>query len=73
MRAKAQATALKSIDEKMKTKSGMLAAQFLLGQRYIDAFQKQAKKENTFITKLEMSSVANNINEVLNMIPQKKE
>lgn len=50
----------------------MLAAQFLLGQRYIDAFQKQARKENTFITKVDLGSVSGNVNESLNMIPENK-
>ena len=51
----------------------MLASQFLLGQRYIEAFEKQAKKENTFITRIDLGYVAGNVDDALHMIPEKKQ
>jgi hypothetical protein len=56
----------------MTSKQGMLAAQFLLGQRYIDAFGKQARKENTFITRVDLGYVSSNVDDSLKMIPQNK-
>jgi hypothetical protein len=44
----------------------------LLGQRYIEAFAKQARKENTFITTLNLGEVSNTVDDALHMIPQKK-
>ena len=52
---------MKQIDDKMKTPAGMLAAQFLLGQRYIEAFAKQGRKENTFITNTNLGQVSKNV------------
>jgi hypothetical protein len=34
-----------------------MAAQFLLGQRYIDAFAQQARKENVIITPTSVNGV----------------
>jgi hypothetical protein len=51
----------------------MMAAQFLLGQRYIDALTKQARKENTFITKVDLGRIKGNVHDALDMIPPKKE
>ena len=56
----------------MKSPAGLMAAQFLLGQRYIEAFSKQAKKENTFITRHDVGFVSSNVDDALNMIPQNK-
>jgi regulator of protease activity HflC (stomatin/prohibitin superfamily) len=53
------------IDEALNHKSGVEAAQFLLGQRYIDAYQKVAKKENTIIIPSEPINVGNQISETL--------
>jgi hypothetical protein len=44
----------------------------LLGQRYIEAFAKQARKENTFITQLDLGEVSSTVNDALRMIPHKK-
>jgi regulator of protease activity HflC (stomatin/prohibitin superfamily) len=73
LKAKAQAEALRQIDEKLSSPSGMMAAQFLLGQRYIDALTKQARKENTFITKVDLGRIKGNVHDALDMIPPKKE
>ena len=72
VQAKAQAEALRQIDDKLNTRTGMMAAQFLLGQRYIDAFAKQARKANVFITKVDLGMVKAQVHDALDMIPPKK-
>ena len=49
MQANAQADALEMIEDSLKTEQGKLAAQFLMGQRYIKALSGQAKSSNTLL------------------------
>ena len=39
------------IENVLNTEKGKLAAQFIMGQRYIEAIAKQAKPENVFLVK----------------------
>lgn len=48
-KAKAQGEALKSIDDALSQEGGMTAAQFIMGQRYIQAYKKLARKANTIV------------------------
>ena len=45
------------IENELKTEKGKAAAQFLMGQRYIEALKKQAKKENTYLVKQDINFV----------------
>jgi hypothetical protein len=49
---------LSAIDEQLRTPQGKLAAQFLIGQRYIEACKQQAKKSNTFIVNTDVTNVS---------------
>jgi len=49
VKAKAQAQALEQIEEALTRLGGKEAAQFILGQRYINAYKKLARKKNTII------------------------
>jgi len=53
------------IDEALKRQGGLESAQFLLGQRYIAAYQNVAKKENTIIIPSEPINVGDQINDSL--------
>lgn len=68
VQAKAQAEALSSIDEQLRTPEGKLAAQFLIGSRYIDACKAKAKKSNTFVVNVDVSNVASRVDDSLNML-----
>ena len=57
MQAEAQAKALSMIDNELQTDQGRAAAQFLMGQRYIEALKKQAKKENTYLVKNDINFI----------------
>ena len=57
LQANAQAKALSLIDNELQTDQGRAAAQFLMGQRYIEALKKQAKKENTYLVKNDINFV----------------
>ena len=49
IQADASAQALSSIDQSLKAPGGFEAAQFLLGQRYIDAYKQVGQKSTTMI------------------------
>ena len=57
LQADAQAKALESIEAELQSEKGKSAAQFLMGQRYIEALKKQAKKENTYLLKQDINFV----------------
>ena len=48
-KAEAQAVALGQIEEALSSKGGREAAQFIIGQRYINAYQQLARKDNSLI------------------------
>ncbi len=48
-RATASATALKQISEPIKQAGGKKAANFILGERFIDAYAKVGNEKNTII------------------------
>lgn len=58
------------IDSALKSSGGVSAAQFLLGQRYIKAYEQVAKKENTIIIPSEPVNVQQQINKSLNFFKQ---
>ena len=60
------------IDSELKKEGGIEAAQFLLGQRYINAYQQIAKKENTIIILSEPVNVGEQINESLSFFKKVK-
>ena len=68
VQALAQAQALSTIDEQLRSPEGKLAAQFLIGQRYIEACKQKAKKENTFIVNVDVTNVSQRVNESLNVL-----
>lgn len=45
-----------------------MAAQFLLGQRYVDAFEQQARKENIIIAPTKVNGVQEQVEISLNML-----
>lgn len=49
LQANAQADALEMIEKSLSSEQGKLAAQFLMGQRYIKALAGQAKQSNTLL------------------------
>jgi regulator of protease activity HflC (stomatin/prohibitin superfamily) len=63
IKAEASRESLSMIDTALKSQGGIEAAQFLLGQRYIDAYQQVAKKENTIIIPSEPANVAQQIDQ----------
>lgn len=65
VQAKAQADALQSIDEQLQKPAGFSAAQFLLGQRYIDAYKSVGKKETTIILETDPINVKKQVEESL--------
>jgi hypothetical protein len=52
----------------LKTPEGKLAAQFLIGQRYIEACKQKAKKSNTFIVNMDITDVSSRVDESLNVL-----
>ncbi len=63
IKAEASRESLSMIDTALKSQGGIEAAQFLLGQRYIHAYQQVAKKENTIIIPSEPANVAQQIDQ----------
>ena len=57
VQAEAQGVALKQINAKLGSAGGKLAAEFLLGQRYVDAFEQQARKENVILSSQRVNDV----------------
>lgn len=49
VKAQAQGEALRQIDTAINQAGGMTAAQFIIGQRYIQAYRRLAKKSNTIV------------------------
>lgn len=56
------------IERELATTKGKLAAQFILGQRYINALASQAKPENMFLMKQEVDSVQSQVHRSLNLV-----
>lgn len=55
--ASAQSEAFKMIETELSTEKGKLAAQFLMGQKYIGALANQAKPDNLFLVRQDLNSV----------------
>jgi regulator of protease activity HflC (stomatin/prohibitin superfamily) len=49
LKAEAQAEALRQIEDALQTKGGKEAAQFILGQRYIQAYRNLGRRSTTLI------------------------
>jgi regulator of protease activity HflC (stomatin/prohibitin superfamily) len=65
IQAEASSQSIHMIDEALKKTGGLEAAQFLLGQRYITAYQNVAKKENTIIIPSAPVNVGEQVNDSL--------
>ena len=52
----------------LKCPEGKLAAQFLIGQRKIEAFKQKAKRSNTFIVQSNFSDVGESVEESLQVL-----
>lgn len=63
--ADASSQSIQMIDESLKSPGGLEAAQFLLGQRYIQAYSKVAKKDNVIIIPSEPVKVGDQVNDSL--------
>ena len=63
--AEASSQALNSIDSALKSEGGLEAAQFLLGQRYIEAYKQLAKSENTIVIPSQPVNVGDQVNQSL--------
>ena len=57
LQAKAQAESLTLIDKSLKQQKGVEAAQFVLAQRYIDAYKKLGRSSNTIVVNSEPENV----------------
>ena len=68
LQANAQAKALSLIDDELQTDQGKAAAQFLMGQRYIQALGKQAKKENTYLVRNDINFVPRQVDDSVNLL-----
>lgn len=60
------------IDQSLKAEGGIEAAQFLLGQRYITAYQQVGKKDNTIIIPSEPVNIGDQVRDSLNFFKQIK-
>lgn len=49
VKAKAQAEAIQKIDASLSEENGDVSAQFILAQKYIQAYRKTANQENTIL------------------------
>lgn len=56
------------IEKELATEKGKLAAQFIMGQRYIQALGKQAKSENMFLVRSSVDNVANQVDYSVNLL-----
>ena len=61
VQAQSQANAIQQIDELLNCPEGKLAAQFLIGQRKIEAFRQKARGNNTFIVQSNFSDVGEQV------------
>lgn len=65
IQAEASSAALNQIDESLKSPGGLEAAQFLLGQRYINAYAQLAKEDNTIVLPSQPVNVGDQVNQSL--------
>ncbi len=69
--AESSAKALSQIEEQLKQTGGKEAANFILGQRYISAYKKLGKRENTIVLSGLPTDVAVNVRQSLNVLEHK--
>lgn len=67
-KAEAQAEALKQIESQLNKKGGFEAAQFILGQRYIQSYKNLARRSNTLIMPTQPTDVDKQIKTSLNLL-----
>ena len=65
IQADASSQALNQIDQALKKSGGLEAAQFLLGQRYIDAYKQVGQAGTTIVLPSEPVNVADQVNKSL--------
>jgi len=68
VKAKAQAEALTKIEKALHAKGGLEAAEFLMGQRYISAYQNLGRKSNSLLLETEPNNVAGQISDSMNLV-----
>ena len=66
--AQAQGEAFQMIESELQNEKGKLAAQFIMGQRYINAMAKQAKSDNVFLVRQDMNKVTDQVHNSINML-----
>lgn len=66
--AQAQGKAFKMIEEELGSQRGKLAAQFIMGQRYIEALSKLAKPDNMFLVKQDIDFVPSQVHDSINLV-----
>lgn len=59
---------MQMIEDALSTEEGELAAQFLMGQRYITALKGQAKATNTLIVNQDLSFVPKQVEDSINLV-----
>lgn len=67
-KAEASANALKTICDALKSNKGQDAANFLLGERYIEAYRKLAAEKNTIILDSAPTSLTENVSSSFNLL-----
>ncbi len=72
IQAEAASTSIHMIDQSLKSEGGLEAAQFLLGQRYINAYQQVGKKDNTIIIPSEPVNIGDQVRDSLSFFKQIK-
>ncbi|CDW77187.1 band 7 family protein [Stylonychia lemnae] len=68
IQAEASSQALNQIDQALKQQGGLDAAQFLMGQRYIQAYAKLASKDNTIVLPAEPIRVQEQVSKSLHLM-----
>ena len=66
--AQAQGTAFRMIESELASEKGKLAANFLMGQKYIKALAQQAKPDNMFLVRSNIDTVPSQVADSLNLL-----
>ena len=66
--AEAQGEAFRMIESELATEKGKLAAQFIMGQRYIKALGNQAKPDNMFLLRSSVDAIQRQVGQSTNLL-----
>lgn len=72
VKARAQAEALSKIEKALSSIGGKEASQFILGQRYINAYKNLGRKDNTIIMPSQPHDIQTQVSEALNVLEKNK-